>query len=147
MNLIPRKQFVDFDSFFNDFFQGFSSPSLRGKDGDSLAGMRVDVHETDDSYKIHADLPGVKKDDIEINLHDNVLTVSAKKETEAEEKKKGRVIWRERSSGAISRSFSVSPGTTEEDISANFKDGVLTIEVPRRKAEEAKQARQRIEIK
>jgi len=133
MNLIPRNQIFDMDSLFNDFFQGFGRPAIRSNDSGVLAGMRVDVHESDDEYQIHAELPGVKKDDIDITLQNDVLTVSASKNTESEQKEKGKVIWRERSSGSISRSFSVRPGTTQDDVSANFEDGVLTLTVPKLK--------------
>ncbi|NKB34025.1 MAG: Hsp20 family protein [Pseudomonadales bacterium] len=133
MNLVPRNQNFDFDSIFNDFFHGFRLPHRHSGESEPLAGMRVDVHEADDSYEIHAELPGVKKDDIEITLQNDILTVSASKETEAEKKKKGKVIWKERSSGSISRSFNVTPGTTQQDISANFADGVLTLSVPKSK--------------
>ena len=132
---------------FNDVFHGFGPPALRGDTENGIAGMRVDVHETDDSYDIHADLPGVEKDDIEITLLNDVLTVSAKKNTESEKKKKGKVIYRERSSGSISRSFSVSPGTTQADIEANFKDGVLTLSVPKSSPKPEEPASQRIPIK
>ena len=131
MNLIPRNQIFDVDSIFNDFFHGFGRPALRDRQEDSLAGMRVDVHEADDAYEIHADLPGVKKEDIHITLENDVLTVAASKNTESEETKKGKVIYRERSSGMVSRSFNVAPGTTEADINANFADGVLTLSVPK----------------
>lgn len=147
MNLIPRNQIFDIDSLFNDFFQGFGRPAVRDGDSGVLAGMRVDVHETDDAYEIHADLPGVKKDDIDITLHNDILTVSASKKTESEEKEKGKVIWRERSSGTISRSFSVSPGTSQKDISANFADGVLTLTVPKVRVEAAEPKSNRIPIK
>jgi len=147
MSLIPRNQFFDLDTVFNDFFPGLRRPALRGHADDPIAGMRVDVHEGDEGWEIHAELPGVKKKDIEIALQDNVLTVTASKQTESEDKKKGKVIWRERSSGSISRSFSVSPGTTEKDISANFTDGVLTISGPRKQPPKAESDRQRIEVK
>lgn len=129
MNLIPRNRVFDFDSLFNDFFDGFQAPTRAGSD--AVAGMRVDVHETDKSYEIKADLPGVKKDDIHVVLENDILTVSASKDTESEKKEKGKVIWRERSSGSISRSFHVAPGTEQKDIKADFKDGVLTLTVPR----------------
>lgn len=145
MNLIPRKRVLDFDSLFNDFFPAAGGLPARDAGDGSLAGMRVDVHETDDTYEIHADLPGVRKEDIEVTLLNDVLTVSASKRTEAEKKKKGKVIWRERSHGAISRSFSVSPGVGEKDIRADFKDGVLTLSVPRR-AEPAAPESRRIPI-
>ena len=132
MNLIPRNQLTDLDSMFDDFFTGF--PMLVSRSGltEGLSGMRVDIHETDRQYEIVADLPGVKKDDISVTLENNVLTVSASKQTESEEKKRGKLIRRERSSGSISRSFSVSPAIREEDIQASFKDGVLSITVPKR---------------
>ena len=145
MNLVPRNQIFDFDSLFNDFFHGFRLPRRHDGENEPLAGMRVDVHETDDNYEIHADLPGVKKEDIAITLQNDVLTVSASKETESE-KKKGKVIWKERSSGSISRSFNVSPGTTQDDITANFADGVLTLSVPKLKPENADSGGSRIPI-
>lgn len=147
MNMVPRNQIFDVDSFFNDFFHGFGKPSLRENQPDSLAGMRVDVHETDDAYEIHADLPGVKKEDIDVRLENDVLTVSASKNTEKEEKKKGKVIYRERSSGMLSRSFQVNPGTTHNDIHANFLDGVLTLSVPNKAAAPEEEASKRIEIR
>ena len=103
MNLIPRNQLFDLDSVFNDFFHGFRRPALRGDSDDPLAGMRVDVHESDDGWEIHAELPGVRKEDIDITLQDDILTVSASKQTESEDRKKGKVIWRERSSGSVTR--------------------------------------------
>ncbi len=147
MSLIPRNQIFDMDSLFNDFFHGYGRPSLREKNSDSLAGMRVDVHETEDAFEIHADLPGVKKEDIDVTLENDVLTVAASKKTETEEKKKGKVIYRERSSGAISRSFSVAPGTTQDDIAANFVDGVLTLSVPKAKSIPEAASSQRIPVK
>ena len=147
MNLVPRNQAFDFDSVFSDFFHGFGRPALRVGDSDNVAGMRVDVTENDKNYEISAELPGVKKDDIEITLNNDVLTVSAHKVTESEKKEKGKIIWRERSSGAISRSFTVSPGTTQKDIKANFSDGILTLSVPKKAAEKVAPESHRIPIK
>ena len=137
MNLIPRSQISDFGSLFDDFFTGF--PMVIGKPGitENLSGMRVDIHENDTGYEVVADLPGVKKQDISVTLENDVLTISASKETESEERDKGTVIRRERSSGSYSRSFSVSPGVKQENIKANFNNGVLTLVVPKTTAEEA----------
>ena len=131
MNLIPKNQVSDFDSLFDDFFTGF--PMFVGKSdlAKSLSAMRVDIHEDDSQYEIVADLPGVKKEDIHITLENDVLTISATKESETEEKKKGKVIRRERSSGSYSRSFNVSHGISQDDINASFTDGVLTMTVPK----------------
>lgn len=147
MNLIPRNQIFDMDSLFNDFFHGFGRPVTHGKDSESLAGMRVDVHESEDAFEIHADLPGVKKEDINVLLENDVLTVSATKQTDSEKTKKGKVIYRERSSGSISRSFSVAPGTKQESIEANFADGVLTLSVPKANVEADEPAAQQIPVK
>jgi len=147
MNLIPRNSLVDFDSVFNDLFSGFGRTALGTKPPAALAGMRVDVHDADKQCAIHAELPGVKKKDIAITLHDGVLTISASKNTESEKKDKGKVIWQERSSGSISRSFTVGKSVQEKDIKANFTDGVLTLTVPKKKeARELDKAR-RIPIK
>ena len=108
-----------------------------GKPGqtENFGGMRVDIHEDDAGYEIVADIPGVKKEDISISLQNDVLTISASKETESEEKK-GKVIRRERSSGTYSRSFSVSHGVKQNDIKANFEDSVLSLVIPKLTPEE-----------
>lgn len=147
MSIIPRSQVFDFDSLFSDWFHGFGRPQLKSESTENQVGMRVDVHENDDSFEIHADLPGVKKDDIHIELMNDILTISASKITESSKKEKGKVVWRERSSGSISRSFSVNPGTTEKDVSATFKDGVLQLTVPKVKALEKERPSKRIPIK
>lgn len=134
MNLIPRNSLLGFDSLFNDVFSGFSQSPISTKLSDNMAGMRVDVHDADKQYEINAELPGVKKKDISIELNDGVLTVSATKSTETERKEKDKVIWKERSSGYISRSFMVGKGVQEKDINARFSDGVLTLTVPKKKA-------------
>lgn len=147
MNLIPRNTVFDFDTLFNDMFHGLGYPAINTKQSDMLAGMRVDVHDADKQYEIHAELPGVKKKDISVTLQDGVLTISASKNTESEKKEKGKVIWKERSSGSITRSFTVGNGVTEKDIKANFEDGVLTLEVPKKKDSKEVESAHRIPIK
>lgn len=147
MNLIPRNTVFDFDTLFNDLFHGFGRPAIDSRQSETLAGMRVDVHDADKQFEIHAELPGVKKKDISITLQDGVLTISASKNTESEKKEKGKVIWKERSSGSISRSFTVGTGVTEKDIKANFADGVLMLEVPKKKAAKELDSVRRIAIK
>jgi HSP20 family protein len=146
MNLIPRNQISDFDSLFDDFFTGF--PVLMGKSdvAKSLAAMRVDIHEDDNGYEITAELPGVKKEDISVTLKNDVLTITASKETESEKKKKGKVIRRERSSGTFTRSFSVHDGVRQEDIKARFDDGVLTLTIPKRGQDEGQPEVRKIDI-
>lgn len=147
MNLIPRNSIFDFDSLFNDLFHGNGRPSIDTRQSDALAGMRVDIHDADKQYEIHAELPGVKKKDIDVTLKGGVLTISASKKTESEKKEKGKVIWKERSSGSISRSFTVGNSVTEKDIKANFADGVLTLEVPKKTDTKELESVRRIPIK
>jgi HSP20 family protein len=102
----------------------------------------VDVVETDDDFEIKAELPGLSKDNVKVTLHENVLTIKGEKQEEKEEKKKSyhRI---ERSHGAFSRSFVLPSRVQNEKIKADFKDGILTLTVP--KAPEAKP--REIEIK
>lgn len=141
MNLIPRNSVFDFDSLFNDLFRGFGKPALSANQTGSIAGMRVDISEEEDHFLIHAELPGVKKKDITLTLQDEVLTISAMKHTETEKKEAGKIIWQERSTGSITRSFTVGPGLTEKDIKAHFDDGVLTLNVPKRENGQIESAR------
>jgi HSP20 family protein len=101
----------------------------------------VDVSETGEEIVVRAELPGLSKDDIELNIQDNVLTLKGEKKQEKKEEKENyhRV---ERSYGSFSRSFTLPAGVDPENVQATFKDGVLVIALP--KVEEAKQ--KKIEI-
>ena len=101
----------------------------------------VDVSETGEEIVVRAELPGLSKDDVELNLQDNVLTLKGEKKQENKEEKEDyhRV---ERSYGSFSRSFTLPAGVDPENVQASFKDGVLVIALP--KVEEAKQ--KKIEI-
>jgi len=95
--------------------------------------MKTDVHEHEDHYEVDIDLPGFKKEDIQLKLENGVLTVNAAKSVEKEENdQKGKLIRQERYSGALQRSFYVGEELTEEDIGAKFEDGVLKLTVARR---------------
>lgn len=94
--------------------------------------MKTDIRETDKSYELAIDLPGFKKDEVEAELKDGYLTISAQKAVEHDEKTpQGRVIRSERSTGACSRSFFVGKDVTEGDCTATFEDGVLHVTVPK----------------
>jgi HSP20 family protein len=95
----------------------------------------LDVSETDDSIEVRMDIPGLKPGDFDIQLHDNVLTITGKREEEKEEK--GRTYHLiERASGRFSRSISMPCDVQEEKAEAQYKDGVLTVQIP--KAAESK---------
>lgn len=128
-------------SFFNEGFEKeFKWLSTFSKEFDKILNGRCDFEEKEDSYEIEIDVPGVKKDEIEISLKNDILTINWNRKTE---KKKGQGKgFYERSEGSFSRSFSVD-GADEKGITAELKDGVLKIVVP--KLEEAKP--KKIEIK
>ena len=97
--------------------------------------MKTDVKETDQGYEVAVDLPGVKKDDVTVELNDGYLTISAKKNVGNDKKdKNGKYIRRERYSGTMSRSFYVGKDMKQEDVHAAFNDGILTLQLPKKDA-------------
>ena len=122
-----------FDDFFSDpfgtrFMQG--RDPLFGKHGKAL--MRTDVRETEDSYELDVDLPGFKKDEIDLDLQDGYLTIRAAKGLDKDEQdKRGKYIRQERYAGALSRSFYVGEAVEPDQVSAKFEDGILRLTVPK----------------
>ena len=124
-----------FDEMFDDMMRPMHSmeKALYGKHARAI--MKTDVRETDNSYEVDIDLPGFKKDEVNVQLEDGYLTISASKGLDKEQKDNdGRYIRRERYSGACSRSFYVGEDVTEKDISAKFEDGILKLTVPKKEA-------------
>ena len=129
-------------SLFDDLFD-FGFPTMRdmneterklyGKHASHV--MKTDVREHDEGYEVDIDLPGFKKDEINLSLENGYLTVSAAKGVDRDEQdKKGRVIRRERYAGSMQRSFFVGKHLTEEDVKARFEDGVLKLNLPKKDA-------------
>ena len=119
---------------FNDEFWGKKNP-LYGKHAQNM--MKTDIRETDGSYELDVNLPGFKKDEIQVQLKDGYLTISAAKGLDKdEEDKKGNYIRRERYAGSTSRSFYVGNGVKNEDVHAKFENGVLRLSIPKKAAEE-----------
>ena len=119
----------DFDDFMDFSFPDISK-ELYGKRANQV--MKTDVREVGDNYEVDIDLPGFKKDEIELSLEKGVLTVSASKGLDkGEEDKNGKYIRRERYAGAMSRSFYVGDAITFKDIKAKYESGILSITVPK----------------
>ena len=121
-----------FDDFFDDDFMrsmwNRRNP-LYGKHAKNL--MKTDVRETDTTYEVDIDLPGFKKDEIDVDLKDGYLTISAAKGLDKDEKdKKGKYIRQERYAGALRRSFYVGD-IESKDVSAKYEDGILKIFLPK----------------
>ncbi|WP_313017480.1 Hsp20/alpha crystallin family protein [Acetoanaerobium noterae] len=137
--LIPfnRKQndlmnigFDDFSNMLDDFFTG-SWPIQRSLAGDTF---KIDIQDNDTEYTIEAELPGVKKEDVEITLNDGRLNLSVKKEEVSENKSK-KYIHRERKYAQMSRSILLADAD-DEGIKAKLEEGVLTIQVPKKQHED-----------
>ena len=141
--------FDEMDNFFNDgFFGGSCRTPQAAKQFDSMSGlMRTDVIEKDDSYQLEAELPGFNKEDISIDLKNDTLTISAShNESNDEKDKDGKYIRRERRSSSYQRSFHVE-GLKPEDIIAQYKNGVLTVNLPKKEAIPEKEETFKIEVK
>ena len=126
-----------FDDFFDDDFMRFPAwdgRELYGKHAKNL--MKTDVRETENTYEVDIDLPGFKKDELDVDLKDGYLTIRASKGLDKDQKdKEGKYIRQERYAGACSRSFYV--GEVEPDqVSAKYEDGILKISVPKQAKKE-----------
>jgi HSP20 family protein len=122
------------DNVFEGFFRPFNAQTREGNNG-SLVPV-IDLHENDNSYTVKAEIPGVKKEDIDVTVQDGVLTINAESRYEHEDKKDGRVIRQERRYGKYVRSIRLGKDIDEEKVKANYKDGVLELKLP--KVEEVK---------
>jgi len=127
-----------FDSFFRGGTQSDEPSNF------SYWTPAVDITEQDDQYSVKVELPGVNKDDVKITLESNILTIRGEKKQEKEEKEKNyhRV---ERTYGSFQRSFTLPTVVKSDKIDAIFKDGILTISLP--KAEEAKPKQIEVRVK
>ena len=116
-----------------------------GRESSKLAQFSTDIRDNGDEFLLEADLPGVKKEDIKLDLSANILTISAERHSEYEEKgKKGNYVRCERSYGSYQRSFDTT-GIDVDKIDAEFKDGVLKLTMP--KLIEQKPEPRRLEIR
>ncbi len=127
------------DNLFDDWMDDFSWMRDFGNVDRKLYGkhagreMLTDVRDHEDHYEVEIDLPGFKKDQIQIELHDGTLTITAQKGLEQNDKNsEGKYVRQERYSGMMSRSFYVGENMTEEDIKAKFEDGVLKLNIPKK---------------
>ncbi len=136
------------ENLFNDDWINFGFPevdkALYGKHASHE--MKTDVKETDSGYEVDIDLPGFKKDEINVQLDNGYLSISAAKGLDKEEKnKEGKYIRKERYAGAMSRSFYVGDALTQEDIKAKYESGILRLSIPKKEAKQV-EATKRIAI-
>ena len=113
--------FDTFDSFARDFFRSSNT---------SLPAFRTDIRDDGDKFVLEAELPGFQKEDIDLDVKDGVLTISASHQENSEETR-DNYLCRERRSGSFSRSFSLE-GIQEDGITAAYQNGVLELTLPKR---------------
>ena len=125
------------ENLFDDFFYDFAKPVRKSLTCSTpVSGiMKTDVKENENGYELAIELPGYKKEDVQAQLKDGYMTVTAKTSTSNDEKNAdGKYIRRERYVGTSSRSFYVGEEVTQDDIKAKFEDGILKISVPKKEA-------------
>lgn len=124
----------------SDLFQGFFRP-LRGMvstDEADLAAVKIDVTENNEGYTVKAELPGVDKNDIDVQIDGNLVSINAKVERNKELKEGDRVVRRERYAGSFSSSFKLGSSIDESKATAQYRDGVLSLTLPKLKRAESK---------
>ena len=131
----------EMNDLFDNFFSSWDEAPARRFGAFSPS---IDIDENDEAYTLTAEVPGLEKDDIDLELHGDFLTLKGEKREEKDEKK-GACVYRERSVGRFERTIPVGSNIDREKIDAAFKNGVLTVTLP--KTSEAKSAQKRIPVK
>lgn len=121
----------------DDLFRGFFMQPV-WLEGKPEAQIKMDVSEDDKAYTVHAELPGVKKDDIQVHIDGNQVSISAEVKNEKEVKEGERVLRSERYYGSISRVFTLAQEVDENAAQAKYQDGVLQLILPKKAAVSAK---------
>ena len=115
----------------DDMVRGFLRP-WKTDLGQRAPQILVDLSESDANYTVKAEIPGVKKEDIDVRIEGNQVTIGAEMKKESEEKKDGRVLRSERQYGYASRSFTLASAVDEAKAVAKYEDGVLQLTLPKK---------------
>jgi len=121
-----------FDEFFTDFFARGGLPALRSAELPSAVRARIDVIDKNDSFQVLVDLPGVKKEDIQVTIEGSRVAITAESKSEKEEKEGDRVLHSERFAASYARTFELPAEVTEHGAEAGFDNGVLKLTLPKR---------------
>lgn len=141
-NLMRFNPFSDISRFepFRNFDEMINNLRLMPWSGvEAESRIRLDVSETDDAYMIKADMPGVSKEDIKVNVEGNQVTIQSEVKKESEEKKEGKVVRCERYYGQQSRSFTLAQDVDDARAEAKYQDGVLLLTLPKKPGSASKQ--------
>jgi len=120
-----------FEDLFADFGRGFW-PRPFAFPAETEVKMKIDVNEDDKSFSIRADIPGVKKEDIQVDVDGDRVSLRAEVKKEKEEKKGEKIVYSERSYGMVSRSFTLPADVDAQGAKAEYKDGVLNLRLPKK---------------
>jgi len=132
-SLARTTPFGDFDDMFNGLFM---RPVMF--EGQPPMQIKMDVKESDNAYTVHADIPGMKKEDIHVSIDGNQVSISAETKMEKEEKKGEKVLRSERYVGKVARSFTLAHDVDEAKADAKYSDGVLELTLPKKAASSAR---------
>ena len=134
------QRFDPFNELVDDLFKGFlvRPLSYEGRN-EALPRMKVDVAERNGAYTVTAELPGVKKDDIQVTIDGAQVTLAAEVKREREAAQDERVLHAERIYGKVSRTFTLPQEVDEAKAEAKFRDGVLELTLPKKSATQRKQ--------
>lgn len=122
----------------DDFFRGFFVRPVDIGSGPEAPAIKVDVKEQDKAFLIHAEMPGIKKEDIHVSIDGPVVSITAERKQEKEVKEGERVLRTERYFGKVSRSFQLGQDVDDTQATAKFVDGVLELTLPKKAVTKAK---------
>jgi HSP20 family protein len=128
-----------FGDLFDDIFRGFVVGPVGFEAAGSVRRMKIDVAEQNGEYKVLAELPGVKKEDIKVNIDGDEVSITAESRAERDEKDGERVLHSERYFGKVARAFRLNQEIDEARASAKYSDGVLELTLPKKATAAAKQ--------
>jgi HSP20 family protein len=138
MQMANIARFNPFDDTIDDLFRGFFVRPLGHDVPAGAAQFRVDVSENEKAYTLRAEIPGVKKDDINITIDGDTVAISAEVKNEKEVKNGDRVLRSERHYGKVYRAFTLGQAVEEAAAAAKYADGVLELTLPKKAAAQAK---------
>ncbi|UCD68042.1 MAG: Hsp20/alpha crystallin family protein [Betaproteobacteria bacterium] len=132
-------RYSPFDTAFDDLLKGFFvRPATFDENTQAKVNIRIDVTENDKTYVVHADVPGVKKEDIHVTIDGNQVAISAESKYQRESREGEKVLRSERSYGKAYRAFSLAQEVDEAGAEARYVDGVLELTLPKKAATSVK---------
>lgn len=138
--MVNVTRFTPFDDSFDELLRGFfvRPMAFEGAAPQTAQSFRVDVREDDNGYTVHAEIPGVKKEDIHVTIDADQIAISAETRNEREVKEGERVLRAERHYGKVYRAFTLGQAVDEDKAVAKYADGVLELTLPKKAAVSAR---------